>query len=142
MRLLTHLLLNSHDIAAFLTYFLHGWQASASCLITWAHYLVLLFLIISLCNANVDEEFVKGMCPRGEQKVFYVIVLLGFLWGILQLSFISIRLTSRCDEAELKLLRDVNTETHELVLRKKRSEVSFRESCSGTDSQFYINVKF
>ena len=82
------------------------------------------------------------MCPRGEQKVFYVIVLLGFLWGILQLSFISIRLTSRCDEAELKLLRDVNTETHELVLRKKRSEVSFRESCSGTDSQFYINVKF
>lgn len=81
------------------------------------------------------------MCPRGEQKVFYVIVLSGFLWGILQLSFINIRLTSRCDEAELKLLRNVNTETHELALNKRRSEVSFCESCPGTDSQFYIDVK-
>lgn len=39
--------------------FIHGWQAFASCFITWAQYLVFLLLIISLCN--VDEEIVKDV---------------------------------------------------------------------------------
>lgn len=81
------------------------------------------------------------MCPRQKRKFFYVLVFVGFFWGIIQLNFTSIQLTSRCDEAELKLLRAINTETHKLVLRKKRSEVSFCGSCSCTDSQFYIDVK-
>lgn len=84
-------------------------RSGLSCLITWAYYLVFLFSITNLCD--VDGENMRGWCAIMEPENFYVSLLLSFCLGILPLMLSDIRLTSRCDEAEWELLRNVNTET-------------------------------
>lgn len=116
-------------------------RSGLSCLITWAYYLVFLFSITNLCD--VDDENMRGWCAIMEPENYYVSLLLSFCLGILPLMLSDIRLTSRCNEAEWELLRNVNTETDKLVLCKKRSEVSFYESSTHcyTSVSIYVNIR-
>lgn len=57
--------------------------------------------------------------------IFLLLKLGGFIWGITQLVFVNVVLTSHCDEAELELFRNVSIKTDQLVLCKKRSKVSY-----------------
>ncbi|KAK9214951.1 hypothetical protein WN944_006953 [Citrus x changshan-huyou] len=114
-------------------------SSGLSCLITWAYYLVFLFSITNLCD--VDDENMRGWCAIMEPENYYVSLLLSFCLGILPLMLSDIRLTSRCNEAEWELLRNVNTETDKLVLCKKRSEIKKDERTDSIDVLVYIEKR-
>lgn len=68
----------------------------SSSLITWAYYLVFLFLTTNLCDA--DDENMKELCTMVDREHFCHSLLLCFLWGILPFVLSSVELTSHCDE--------------------------------------------